>query len=69
MTKEQVISIMGKGYDRVGASVTPEGDREVLGYQNTDDGVYLLYFLDGKLVAWDKERIKKRPSENPDIRE
>ncbi len=51
MTKERVISIMGKNYEPLGA----KGNELTLGYKTADNSTYVLYFVDGILDEWNKE--------------
>lgn len=51
MTREQVVSIMGKGYQPLGA----RGNEVTLGYQNAEGGTYVLLFVDNRLYEWTKE--------------
>jgi len=60
MSKKKVIDIMGKSYRAVGAIHTPEGDVEIIGYENAEEGMYKMHILNDKLVQWEYE--KPRPS-------
>ena len=51
MTQEQVISIMGEHYE----IISSKENIVVLGYKSYDNGIYKLYFVDGKLSEWVKE--------------
>ncbi len=51
MTKERVISIMGKSYEPLGA----RGNETTLGYKTADNSTYILIFADDRLVEWSKE--------------
>ncbi|MDH6316685.1 hypothetical protein M2459_002432 [Parabacteroides sp. PF5-5] len=62
MSKRNVISVMGKSYRSVGAIQTPDGNVEILGYTNAEDGMYKLHILNDKLIQWeyDKGRPPRR---------
>lgn len=51
MNKDEVIKIMGKNYEVIGA----RENNITLGYKSISDGIYKLYFEDNKLKEWDKE--------------
>lgn len=61
MSKKQVISIMGKYYEIVGARKTEYGNVETIRYSysnaNNIRTSYLLSFEDGKLVEWFQEKL------------
>lgn len=72
MTKERVISIMGKNYEALGA----RGNEVRLGYKAADEGTYVLLFVDGILGEWNKEMPQYvvpsaavNPGYNPNQRE
>lgn len=48
MTKEEVISIMGNYYQRLGLSK----ESEKIGYVNSHNTMYVLTFVEGRLVEW-----------------
>jgi hypothetical protein len=53
MTKEQVIKVLGKDFQTVGARESSlEGKSEVLRYKDKDSEELLVYFRDGRLVQW-----------------
>lgn len=54
MTKEQVISIMGKSYNVEEAVNRPNGYVEAISY-NTDEAYYLFKFTDDRLEEWHRE--------------
>lgn len=56
MSRNEVVSIMGKDFRVLGASRTEEGDIETIGYDNANDELYLLDFLEGKLVGYELTR-------------
>lgn len=56
MTQEQVISAMGKRYEIIGA----RENMVILGYKSYDNGIYKLFFVDEKLIEWNKEWIPQR---------
>ncbi len=56
MTKEQVISVMGKSYE----IISSRDSMLTLGYKSGDYGIYRLLFIDGKLKEWDKEWLTDR---------
>ncbi|WP_455628682.1 hypothetical protein [Parabacteroides chinchillae] len=64
MSKKKVVSVLGKNYDTVGASVTPEGSFERISYPFAnilnEDGYYILSFKDNVLVEWFKEKKLNR---------
>lgn len=53
MTKDEVVSTMGKTYKVMEAKQTTDGYREVLGYVDWQNGIYRLRLLNGKLTEWD----------------
>lgn len=55
MTKSEVVAIMGKTYEVVGASQEQDGTVEMIGYPSSQTEIYVLYFLDGILQRWQKE--------------
>lgn len=64
MTKQEVIRIMGKTYEVVGSRNTPDGSEETIGYLDAYNDIYLLTFLNGKLVEFHKEWLPKNASLN-----
>ncbi|MDR3059474.1 MAG: hypothetical protein LBU84_15230 [Prevotella sp.] len=59
MTKQEVTKIMGKTYEVVGSRNTQEGSEETIGYHDAYNDIYLLTFLNGKLVEFHKEWLPK----------
>ena len=66
MTKQKVISILGKDFESAGARITPDGPIESISYKTVtmtiadySEGYYILSFKNGILVEWFKE---KKPS-------
>lgn len=58
MTKDEVVSVMGKSYKVVSISNERAGQLEVLSYEGmSDDWIYMFYFLDGKLDRMQKEFV------------
>lgn len=56
MTKKEVVSILGNSQDILRAVQTPEGTLEVWKYTHAlSADMYILHFLDNKLVEWFKE--------------
>lgn len=66
MTKSQVVSIMGNSYDSAGARKSYNGTtQEAIKYVVNEDVWYMLYFEDGKLVEWFKDKPRPtRPQHN-----
>lgn len=56
MTQQEVIAIMGDTYEIIS---TKEGT-STLGYKSSDNGIYKLLFIDGKLKEWNKEWFNDR---------
>ncbi|MCD8193688.1 MAG: DUF3192 domain-containing protein [Tannerellaceae bacterium] len=52
MMKQQVIDLMGKSYQIVGASREGNNLIEELGYKNWDRGTYILTFVNDELIEW-----------------
>lgn len=53
MSKEQVIKVLGKEFQTVGARDSSiHGKVEVVRYKDDDDGELLVYFREGRLVQW-----------------
>ncbi len=53
MSKEQVIKVLGKDFQTVGArDSSVHGKVEVVRYKTDDDGDLLVYFREGRLVQW-----------------
>lgn len=61
MTKEQVIAIMGEGYEVIGSNE----DTITLGYKTLDYGIYKLVFANDKLTGWNKEWFKNYYQDKP----
>ncbi|SBW07077.1 hypothetical protein [uncultured Dysgonomonas sp.] len=58
MTKEKVISIMGKSYTSAGAIQTPEGSVEIIRWDSVDDlEKYEFHFVDKILKEWHRVRL------------
>ncbi|MCC8173107.1 MAG: hypothetical protein LIO65_01560, partial [Odoribacter sp.] len=58
MNKQEVIDIMGKNYEVLGAEKTPNGELiEKIGYKPNQLERYVLIFKNGKLTIWNKEQI------------
>lgn len=55
MTKEQVISVMGKHYESVAAT----HQTEVIGYKSSEYEIYILQFENNKLIEWHKEWLQR----------
>ncbi|MCD7978919.1 MAG: hypothetical protein LUG51_17945 [Tannerellaceae bacterium] len=53
---------MGKTYQGMGAYALPEGDAEIIGYYNGENGVYKLHLLDDKLIRWEFEPPRRTPN-------
>ena len=63
MTKQKVISILGKDFESAGARITPDGPIESISYKtgtmtiaDYSEGYYILSFKNGILVEWFKEK-------------
>ena len=63
MTKQKVISILGKDFESDGARITPDGPIESISYKTVtmtiadySEGYYILSFKNGILVEWFKEK-------------
>lgn len=63
MTKQKVISILGKDFESAGARITPDGPIESISYKTVtmtiadySEGYYILSFKNGILVEWFKEK-------------
>lgn len=61
MSKQQVISIMGKHYQAVGAYALPEGSVEILAYSNHENAVYNIHVLNDKVIRWEYEPVRTSP--------
>jgi len=61
MTKKEVVSIMGKEFKTIGANRVPEGDIEMIGYENAEGEVYVLRFLNGNLVNYELTHPHRHP--------
>ncbi len=57
MTRQEATALLGNDYRVVAARQTPEGDLEVLRYGPglMDTSIYMLNFIDGRLVEWYEE--------------
>jgi len=67
MTKDEVIQILGEKYMITSASEDNQGNHiEVLGYKSDSDEEYKLKFVNNKLIEWDRERIPKYITEDPE---
>lgn len=67
MTKNEVIQVLGKNYTITSASKDDEGNYiEVLGYESVYDEEYKLKFINNKLVEWNRERIPKYITTEPE---
>lgn len=63
MTKKEAIKIVGDSYKSLGAISTYEGNLETIRYESTwTEEYYVVRFLDGKLVEWFVEPIKRQSS-------
>lgn len=60
MSKREVVSIMGKDYRVLGATVTDKGPIETIGYDNAYEEVYALTFSEDRLVNYELTRPRKR---------
>ena len=63
MTKQKVISILGKDFESAGARITPDGPIKSISYKTVtmtiadySEGYYILSFKNGILVEWFKEK-------------
>ena len=56
MSKKEALNILGKTYDVVAVSQTPEGNVEILSFFGTNGPTYIVHFLDGKLVEYHLDR-------------
>jgi hypothetical protein len=57
MTKDQVVAVLGKDFQTVGAREGSDARKvEVIRYQDEATGELLCYFRDGKLVQWGDTR-------------
>ena len=54
MTKQKVISILGKDFESAGARITPDGPTMTIA--DYSEGYYILSFKNGILVEWFKEK-------------
>jgi hypothetical protein len=59
MTKRDVVKIMGDTYEVIGSRATREGTEEIIGYLDANNDIYMLTFLNGKLVEYHKEWLPK----------
>ena len=59
MPKRDVVKIMGNTYEVVGSRQTGEGPLETIGYLNGNNDIYLLTFLNGRLVEYHKEWLSR----------
>lgn len=60
MSKKEIVEIMGKTYVPISMSKENGISYEVIGYQSLSDSdnyLYLFYFIDGKLERWQKEWV------------
>lgn len=58
MTKEKVISIMGKSYTSAGAIQTPEGNVEIIRWDSVEDAEkFEFHFVDKILKEWHRVRL------------
>lgn len=63
MTKDEVVKIMGRTYEVVGSRQTNEGSEETIGYLDAYNDIYMLTFLNGRLVEYHKEWLPKPRTE------
>ena len=58
MTKQKVISILGKDFESAGARITPDGPIESISYKTVTMTIadYILSFKNVILVEWFKEK-------------
>lgn len=66
MTKEQVISILGKSYIIMGAGSSPDGNLETWSYSDPNvmedpNKRIIVNFLDGRLDEWHREYLPPKP--------
>lgn len=62
MTKQELVSKLGKSYNPKGAVKTPDGTLETISYYDNITGEsYVLNLLNGKLVEWYNEGQKPQP--------
>lgn len=54
MSKDEAITIMGKNYIIESASQEEDGLLEIIKYYTTTDVPYLLHFLNGKLIVFNR---------------
>ena len=73
MTKQKVISILGKDFESAGARITPDGPIESISYKTVtmtiadySEGYYILSFKNGILVEWFKEKTPINNNGSPD---
>jgi hypothetical protein len=59
MTKRDVVKIMGDTYQVIGSRATREGTEESIGYLDNHNDIYILTFLNGKLVEYHKEWLNR----------
>ena len=57
MSRQEATALLGNNYRVVAARQTPEGGLEVLRYgpDILDTSIYMLNFIDGRLVEWYEE--------------
>ena len=60
MTKQEIVSILGRSYIIMGAGATPDGDVETWSYHDPNvmedpDKRIIVTFLDGRLDEWHRE--------------
>lgn len=68
MDKEEAIAIMGKEYIIESTSREKEGTLEILRYYSPYDVTYLLHFLDGNLISFNKYYPPHVPQHNVTIK-
>lgn len=69
MSKQQVVSIMGKGYISESSVQHPDGNVEIISYTSSAYDAsstlittkYILHFLNGKLVEWYRDENRPHP--------
>lgn len=57
MSKKEVLNVVGKSYELVGASMTPEGTAETILLKDKKSSNYVLSFLENKLVSIKRDRF------------
>lgn len=65
MSKKQTLKILGKDYDLVAVSKTPEGNLETLRFVSVVGTIYIVNILDGEFVEFYVEKPYTEPHPHP----